>query len=479
MLAQTRRSCHLAAVPIVLIGAAWAFAMAEPRQLADLPAPLAAMMREARAEAERVAATSADAASRADAWGSLGMLYHAHRLRFLARDAYARALQDANTMRWRYLHGIALSELGEIEGAVAEFRLVAQAAPGDFPAWYRLGVALLLTGDVDGAQAALDRARALDAESALVLAAQADVASARSDHRAALDLLTRAFEIEPEAGQLVYKLALAERAVGNAEAASAWLAKRPDNSLAPKIDDPILLDVAQMSRSSRFYEIAADWALDRGDLAGAADALERASALAPDDIALLLRLVAALDDADRRDEAAAAVRRALSIADNAQARAWAAAFDMRAARFASAIDHYRRLTALVPDDAYGHYWLGIAQLGAGDCDGRTSLTQALRLRPNRGDAHIALARADALCGFAESALRRANALRDLKDDADTRITLAFAAASVGRRDDADSLATADLPHPDAHLLLDAMAGGRLPDRPFARGSDRWLPPEIR
>jgi len=150
MLAQTRRAFHRvavsAAVTLALAVSMEIVAMAESRQLADLPPALAATMREARDEAERLASTSTDASTRAAAWGGLGMLYHAHRLRFLARDAYARALAEAETVRWRYLHGIALAELGEIERAAHDFRLVTAATPENMPAWYRLGVSLLLSG---------------------------------------------------------------------------------------------------------------------------------------------------------------------------------------------------------------------------------------------------------------------------------------------------------------------------------------------
>ncbi len=490
--------------------------MAESRQLADLPPALATTMREARGEAERVAATSTDAASRADAWGNLGMLYHAHRLRFLARDAYARALTEAETTRWRYLHGIALAELGEIERAAEDFRQVTTAMPDNMPAWYRLGVSLLLSGELDGAQAALDRAQDLDAESALVLAALADVAGARGDHRTALDLLSRAVELEPEAGQLAYKLAMTHRALGDVQSASAWLARSPDNRLAPKIDDPVLLEVAQMSRSARFYEVAADWALGRGDLTGAIDALQSAAALSPEDAGIILKLAAVMGDAGQRDAAVAqvrralaldqdsgaalyrlawlmrntenaadmdtaedALRRALAITDDARSLALAGAFDMRAGRFGEAAGHYDALVALRPDDAYGHYWLGMARLGAADCRGRVALDEALGLRPDWGEAHIALARADALCGFADRALARARTLRDARDDANTRITQAFAAAAAGRLDHAKALATSESAHPDAARLLEAIAAGRLPATPFAAGSDWWLPPEIR
>ena len=490
--------------------------MAESRQLADLPPALAGTMREARDEAERLAATSTDAASRADAWGNLGMLYHAHRLRFLARDAYARALTEAETTRWRYLHGIALAELGEIERAAEDFRLVTTVMPDNMPAWYRLGVSLLLSGELDGAQSALARAQDLDAESALVLAALADVASARGDHRTALDLLSRAVELEPDAGQLAYKLAMTHRALGDVRNASAWLARSPDNRLAPKIDDPVLLEVAQMSRSARFYEVAADWVLGRGDLAGAIDALKSAVALAPEDVGLALRLATALDEAGREADAVAetrralglddqsapawyrlawllrrsgvpsdvvmaedAIGRALALADDSRSRALAAAFDMRTARYASAIGHYQRLAALVPGEAYAHFWLGIARLGAEDCATRDSLAEALHLRSDWGEAHIALARADALCGFAEAARSRAATLHSVQDNPETRITVAFAEAAAGRLDEARRLATSALPHADAKLLLDALAAGGLPAKPFAPQSPWWLPPELR
>ena len=512
MLAQTRRACHLAAVTLVLAVSMEAVAMAESRQLADLPPALAATMREARDEAERLASTSTDASARAAAWGNLGMLYHAHRLRFLARDAYALALAEAETVRWRYLHGIALAELGEIERAARDFRVVTSAMPDNMPAWYRLGVSLLLSGELAGAQTALGRAREIDDDSALVLAALADVAGARGDHRAALGLLTRAVELEPEAGQLAYKLAMTHRALGDVERASAWLARSPDNRLAPKIDDPVLLDVAQMSRSARFYEIAADWALGRGDLGAAIEALKSASDLSPDDAGLAVRLAAVMGDAGRRDEAVAQVRRALAlnkdssaawyrlawllrgadaevaedavgralaITADARSRALAGAFAMRAERFDEAAGHYEALVALRPTDSYGHYWLAMARLGGEDCRARQGFAEALRLRPDWGEAHIALARADALCGFADRAFARANTLRGARDDANTRITQAFADAAGGRLDQAKALATAEATHPDAAHLLEALADGNLPAKPFAAGSDWWLPPEIR
>ena len=101
------------------------------------------------------------------------------------------------------------------------------------------------------------------------------------------------------------------------------------------------------------------------------------------------------------------------------------------------------------------------------------------MRNDWGEAHIALARADALCGFAEAARSRAATLRGVQDSPETRITSAFAEAAGGRLDEARRLATTALPHPDAKLLLDALAAGGLPAKPFAPQSPWWLPPELR
>ena len=94
---------------------------------------------------------------------------------------------------------------------------------------------------------------------------------------------------------------------------------------------------------------------------------------------------------------------------------------------------------------------------------------------------MALARADALCGDPEEAERRARGLVAAKDDAETRITLAFAAYALGDLAEATRLANADLPHEDAQALLDVLE--RKADaeklRVFAEGSPQWLPAEVR
>ena len=486
-----------------------------PVRLEGLSPALAEALRNARAETQRQAAV-ADAAARAAAWGRLGMFYHAQHLSYAAEDAYGRALAAVDQPRWRYLRAIVLEERGELEQAVADYRRVASADPDNIAAWYRLGAGLLLKGDVAGAEAALAQADQRLPDSALVLATLADVAVAREQWPAARELLERAWALEPDAGQLAYKLAMLHRRLGDAEAAREWLARRDGDNAAPKIDDPLLLEVAQMSRSARFFVKAGQWALARGDHEGAVQALEQAVALAPDDEDIGLTFAHVLgvagrgerglrevgrvleraaesargwylrawllrtstDDA-RRQRALAAARRSLALAEDERTRTLAAALSMREGRFAEAAADYERLAAAHPDEAYYPYWLALARLGKGDCRARSALARALHLQAKWGEAHLVRARADALCGDREAARRRATALLEVRNDADTRLTLALVELASGHADKAKALASAELPHPDAAMVLNALDGDTLPQAPFAAESAWWLPPEVR
>ena len=142
---------------------------------------------------------------------------------------------------------------------------------------------------------------------------------------------------------------------------------------------------------------------------------------------LLAWLLRDADPAELR-EAHAAAQRSLALADDNRTRALAAALDMRAGRFAAAEVAYQALSAAEPDNADYRYWLAMAQLGKGDCAARAGLADALELRPSWGEAHLALARVEAICGAAEAARRRALALFKARDDVDTRLTLAIASS---------------------------------------------------
>lgn len=458
-------------------------------------------------------------AERADVWGGLGMLHHAQdRLREAAEN-YRRALDEAETIHWHYLLAVVMADQGDVQGAIAGFGRALELADGrHMLASYRLGLALLADGQYDAAAASLRNALAEAPEAAAVLTALGDAELGAGNLDPARDILEQAAALAPGAGRIAYKLALTYRQLGDIESARAWLARR--NDLAPAVDDPLLLEVVALSLSPRFFTDAGRRAWQRGERDEAVAAWRRAAQLAPGDAEVGLMLAHGLGTLDRKDEADAEIRRVLSLhpasargwyllawnsrdtspdaardaveqalklADDDTARALSAALWMRQGRFRAAAADYQVLADRHPKNAYYRYWLAMAYLGATSCEAaRPVMAEALRLQPNWGQAHIALTRADALCGnptARQAALAKARRLVDLEDRADTRITLALALLAVGRPADARAIVGTDLANPDAAMLDGAAAEHgqaaieRL-TRPFAEDSPWWLPAEL-
>lgn len=461
----------------------------------------------------------ADPAERAGAWGGLGMLYHAQNRLREAAESYRRALDEAETIHWHYLLAVVSTDQGDVDGAVAGFRRALELAEGrHMLASYRLGLALLADGRSGAAAAALRNALAEAPEAAAVLTALGDAELGAGNLEAARDVLERAAALAPGAGRIAYKLALVYRQLGDIANAEAWLERR--NDLAPAIDDPLLLEVVALNLSPKFFSDAGTRAWQRGEHDEAVAAWRRAAQLAPGDAEVGLMLAHGLGTLGRRDEAATEVRRVLSLhptsvrgwyllawnardtnhdaareaveralqlSEDETARALSAALWMRQARFRAAADDYQVLVDRRPENAYYRYWLAMAYLGAASCEAaRPVMAEALRLQPKWGQAHIALTRADALCGdrdVRQAALGKARRLVDLEDVADTRITLALTLLAVGRVDEALAITAAHPVSLDAAMLDGAIAehGHAAIDRlarPFAEQSPWWRPAEL-
>ena len=239
--------------------------------------------------------------------------------------------------------------------------------------------------------------------------------------------------------------------------------------------DPLLLEVAALSLNPRFYMEAAANAEARGEAEAAIEAYTRATSLAPHDASVGLALARALARHGRHAAALEQSRRILSL-DGTRARALHAGLAMQQGEHAEAERSFAELAAAEPEQASHLYWLAMSRLAQGACaKARAPLARALRLAPASGEAHLVAARTEALCGDADVALVRARALLEVRDDADTRMTLAFALRATAPLE-AMRIATSHSGHEDARLILDAVASGRAPERPFAAGSAWWQPP---
>lgn len=481
-----------------------------------IPALEATIATAVRAAERRLAARlpQLPGGARAEAIGELAMIYHAQARLPEAIATYRRALAEAPSLQWRYLLGVALSDHGDLDAAIAAYEASARLAPGDGLANYRLGAALLLRGDPQAAGAALGQALAAMPDSPAVLAALGAAAAAAGDLPTARRHLERAAALAPSAGRIAYRLGVVLRELGHPLEAERWLARR--NDLAPTLADPRLLAVGERSLSPRFFLTAGNRAKTRGHWDEALAAFERAAALAPADVAIALaradalgaldHLDAALAAADeviardpdaaaawllrafllqRRDrlpEALAAAERGVALDPDRAGRTLLAALHMRAKSFPQAARDYEALAAEFSDQAYFRYWLAMARFGDGDCaGGRPAMAAALALRPQWGEAHIASCRAAALCGHAgelAAVRQRAGRLHAAADTVETRLTVAFVDLRTGRSAAARDAASAALPHSDARMLLDAIDDDTLPRWPFAPTSAWWVPPEL-
>ena len=156
-----RRACvsHLLLATVLAVGAdSHALKTADPRGLGT---------EQVEPSLRQRLDAAATPTERAMIWGSEGMLLHAQRRLSEAQDAYRQAIEEQESARWRYLHGVVLAESGALAASVTDFRRAVALAPEEMPAWYRLGTALVQVGDASAARAALEQARSLAPESAL------------------------------------------------------------------------------------------------------------------------------------------------------------------------------------------------------------------------------------------------------------------------------------------------------------------------
>lgn len=474
---------------------------------------IAETLQTAHETVEQDVETLSSPGERSAARGDLAMLYHAQFLLDAAELEYTKAIDEAPLARWHYLRGIVRMDRGGVLEAIEDFREVVHKEPNNHLALYRLGVAFAVTGDHLQARAVLLRAELQVPESPAVLAALGDAAIAAKNWRLAKDYLEQTWSLE-ESGQVAYKLGLVSGRLGDPTALREWIARR--SAVAPTIRDPLLLEVADRSISPRFFVKAAKWAWERGDVDDALQAYRFASNLAPKDAVIGLgfagmletqgRITEAIGEVRRvvqenPDEAAAwrrlasllhptdisaaldAAKRARAVVDDDPSRALLAALAMKARSYGLASSLYQELTTTDAKNPYYFYWLAMARLAGRDCVGALgSLAEAIRLRSSWGEAHVVQIRAYSLCGDPSErvgARGKAVALMQQRSDPDMRLTLAIADMSLGYVDEARVLIEAELPHPDASMLGDALQRNMLPPAPFAADSTWWEPEEIR
>lgn len=485
-------------------------------ELQFLPEELVDDIRRMKAHSDAELASETDPNVRAEILGQLAFIYHAQQMLKSAETAYEEALSNDEVYAYRYLLAIIVLQRGDTEEAIAHLDQVVLSNPDYVPAWYRLGNLKLLRGDVSGAETAFLNSQKIYADSAAIMVGVADVALAREDWEGAIEQLEKAAVFAPNNGQIAYKLVTAYRQLGDQEKVDQWMPLANTSMQPPPLTDPLMVELAGLSRSGRFFSQAADWAFQRGDREAARDALLQATQLEPSNLEYALKYAAFLELTGAIDEAVTEIKRFLTIREDAASawfflarlfresedgeeylqglvavqkaieldseedlyRALAAAMSLQAALYPHAQEYYMQLVERNPSNPYFYYWFALSRLAERQCDGREALERAVSLRRNWGEAHVALARADAFCGELEAATQRLDALAKAAADRDIQSAQAYVSLLKGDVESARMLAEPLLPDPDAQMVVDAIEANSQPERLFADSSSWWIPPEL-
>jgi len=475
----------------------------------------------AKHDAEAAPADGEHAAT-ADAWGTLGMLYHAHRLFGAARVAYRNALLLApDDKRWLYYLAFLEQQTGNLGSAVVYYLRAIELMADYLPLRVRLGQTLLDSGDESGARAQFEFVVDREADNAAALAGLGNTAIRERDFQAAVGYLESALAADGAATQLRYPLALAYRQTGAVEKAQATAAL--GGREGPALSDPLLESMARLSQSSHYYTTLGFTASYEGRYQDAEALFRDAVRVNPDDptaraalgrvLELLKRFDGALAEFDaalavdqnhvmaayfkgallehleRDGDARASYRVALETQpERSEIRMLLAKSLLRDGEYADAVRQFEILAEENDADPTVFYYLGLARLAADDCaSALEALARAVDLGPMYRRAVEAYARAGASCPSAadstpQRALVLAQALTGTVDDDTARETLAMALAANGRFEDAVELQSAlsDVATGDEFLRLnlDRYREGQKAIRAWPKGHPVFAPKRV-
>ncbi len=191
--------------------------------------------------ADAVDARSWDDATRA----ALGMAYEANELYGPAQLTWDQLHRlDATDWRWSYRMAMTTDRLGDLDAAIAMMKHAASTAPAEIAdPWWRLAMWSIDVGDLPAAEAALAKARAIDADALPVRLADVRLQLAAGDGAKAEKLITTHHLFRDVSSGYVWHLkSQALRQQGRLEEASQMTAQ--SDSRRPRLDDVFRLEMA-------------------------------------------------------------------------------------------------------------------------------------------------------------------------------------------------------------------------------------------
>ncbi len=290
----------------------------------------------------------------------------------------ALTLQDRSQPTWQ-VHA-ALGELywvaGRQDKAIAELSMANTIHPNSPEVLRFLGKALAVSGDVDGAEATLRNAIALDPSDWETRTALAGVYYDQHRYEESAAVHQQVLDIAPEYTSALIGFGSAKYMLGDREAASdAWI--KVEQSNLP-VERSTLATLHSNLGTSYYYD---------GDFQSAIDSQLRATQLAPNDHEYWGRLAEAHRGAGQPDQELAAYEKAITIAREnllVNPNDWEThgllAIYLAFSGIEGAAGHAERMLTIDPDNATAHYFAALTSYAQGDYDATlASLNRAVSL----------------------------------------------------------------------------------------------------
>jgi tetratricopeptide (TPR) repeat protein len=305
---------------------------------------------------------------------------------------------------------------------------VIQADPGNARAHTILGEKYMLTHDLPNALAELRKAMELDPQRVEGYAAVGSVYLAQGKAEEAEAAYKKAIEVNPKSVQAQMALGeffFSQRKMAQAEAAIRAACSLDARGVLPRLFlGRIYVLTGQLTEAEdlyaklkalapddpRAYQALGIFYLSTGQKEKAVSEFESLASSKPLDNSVTAYLIETLLDLNRAKEAAPMAQKALS-ANGDTPRILVASGRILASegKYQEAVERLEKAVKLTPDSANAHYFLGMAQKGAGLVDlAKASFAQALKLSPQMSQAAAAMAGLDVRNGNQSDALQMAD-----------------------------------------------------------------------
>jgi tetratricopeptide (TPR) repeat protein len=248
-------------------------------RLADLEAAVSEQIREEeRSFQSQSESRNISGANLAEAYGSLGRLFHAYEFFEPAEACYLNAARlSPGDVTWPHLLGYLYQQSGRLDEAADRFMEAGRVRPDDRAAAVRLGQVYLGLNRLREAREQFESVASTFP--ALARSGLGEVALRERRFEEAVSHFRAALERVPQASSIHYSLAMAYRGLGRLDEARSHLEQRGTGGI--KVGDPIVDGLQTLVRGERGLVVHGRRAYEAGQYQEAADAFARAIEAAP------------------------------------------------------------------------------------------------------------------------------------------------------------------------------------------------------